>query len=64
MKTESARAHAKRCHYCDCGKTARGNGGKYVHQQMHIRRGDGHRYINRDEFVRRFGEPGSVVEKN
>ena len=49
-----ARAHAKRGHYCDCGRKVFGNGGKANHEGMHRRRGDGHRWMSSDAWSARF----------
>ncbi len=35
-----ASRHAKRAHYCSCGKVAFGNGGWASHVAMHIRRNE------------------------
>lgn len=48
------RAHAKRAHFCDCGRFVHGNGGKSGHAWMHERRHDGHQWIGSDEWERRF----------
>lgn len=39
------RAHTKHSGYCTCGKIVCGNGGIYMHKQMHIRKSDGHQYL-------------------
>jgi hypothetical protein len=49
---DKARAHAKRQHFCTCGKIVRGNGAKAQHQAMHLRRDDSHRYVTEDYWRR------------
>lgn len=39
------RAHVKYRYYCTCGRVVCGNGGRASHRTMHVRAGDGHRYI-------------------
>jgi len=48
-----AQAHAKRASYCTCGKTVHGNGGEWMHAQMHKRKADGHYYMTYSEYCRR-----------
>lgn len=57
-----ARAHAKRGHFCDCGKVVFGNGGNASHADMHKRRGDGHHCITSEAWTKLFGtrEPHQV----
>ena len=56
-RLEMAR-HAKRAHYCTCGKVVHGNGAEYMHEEMHRRRGEwrtegGHFYMTYSEYQRR-----------
>ena len=41
QRAKSSR-HARRAHYCSCGKIVRGNGGAASHRAMHDRKGDGY----------------------
>lgn len=49
-----ARAHAKRAHFCSCGKRVFGNGGKAGHEDMHARKRDGERWISFEEWKTKF----------
>jgi len=39
------RAHTKHRDCCTCGMVVHGNGGRYVHTEMHKRRKDGHHAV-------------------
>ena len=54
VQKAKARAHAKREHYCSCGKVVWGNGGKSSHAAMHARRHDGFHRITPEVWRARF----------
>jgi len=54
MKHASAAAHAKRAHFCSCGKIVHGNGARAVHRAYHVNRQDGHTYLIEDAYYRLF----------
>lgn len=53
------RAHTKHQGFCTCGKIVCGNGGLYNHSEMHRRRGDGHRFLIPDAWLKLFDRVGS-----
>ncbi len=55
QRAKSSR-HARRAHYCSCGKIVRGNGGQSAHQAAHDRRNETDNFITVDAYRAKFPE--------
>lgn len=63
MSRRRAQAHARRAHHCSCGRIVHGNGARAAHKAMHVRRGDGHRWLLEDAWLARFATDPRVREE-